>query len=72
MISQTLSAVEGLRAERADKCLFQSTTPVPLERQRPSELILAQHARVGARSLQAVLPHVSVEGVLVSKLCPTV
>lgn len=67
MIGQTLSALEGLRAKRAHKRLFQRTTSVPLERQHPCELILAQRACVGARFLQAVLTHVSVEGRLVSK-----
>lgn len=43
-----------------------------LERQCPGELILTQRARVSGRFLEAVLAHVSVEGGLVSKLCPTV
>lgn len=71
MICQTLSALEGLRAERADKRLFQGTTPVPLKCQHPGELVLTQRARVGARFLHAVLTHVSDEGRLVSKLRPT-
>lgn len=72
MIGQTLSALEGLWAKRADKRLFQGTTPVPLQRRHPAELTLAQRACVGTRFPQAVLTHVSVESVLVSKLCPTV
>lgn len=72
VIGQTLSALEGLWTKRAHKRLLQGATAVPLKRQQPSELILTQGARVGARFLQAVLTHVSVKGRFVSKLRPTV
>lgn len=45
---------------------------MPLKRQLPGELLLTQSARVDIQFLEAVLTHVSVEGVLVSKLGPTV
>lgn len=47
MIGQTLSALKSLWAKRADKSLSYGTTPVPLQRQQPRELILTQCARVG-------------------------
>lgn len=72
MIGQTLSALKSLWAKRADKRLFYGTTPVPLQRQQPRELILTQCARVGEWLLQAVPTHVSAEGILVRKLHPTV
>lgn len=72
MIGQTLSAIEGLCAKRADKRLFQGTTLVSLKRRQPGKLILTQRAHVDARLLQAVLTHVSVKSVLVRKLSPTV
>lgn len=72
MIGQTLPALKCLRTKRADKRLLQGTTPVPLKRQRPGELILTQRAHVSVRFPQAVLTHVSLEGILVSKLRPAV
>lgn len=72
VISQTLSALEGLRAKRADERLLQGAAPVPLKWQQPGELVLTQLAHVSDRFLQAVLVHVSFECRLVSKLCPTV
>lgn len=71
VIGQTLSALKCLRAKRADECLFQGATPVPLERQQAGELVLTKWAGVGEGFL-AVPLHVSVQGVLVSELRPAV
>lgn len=43
-----------------------------LKRQQPGEVILTQRARMCARLLHSVITHVSLEGILVRKLCPTV
>lgn len=62
VFGQALSALEGLRAKRADKRRFQGAAPVPLKRQHPGELILTQRTRVGDRFLHSVPTHVSFEG----------
>lgn len=72
MIGQTLSALKGLWAKRADKRLIYSTTPVSLQRKQVREMILTQRAHVGVWLLEAVLTHVSGKGRLVGKLRPTV